>query len=219
VALENPEQKVSEVIKDYVISKYPAWSKDEVRLTFKFAEKTFDELRTLDEGTTIKVLEVYPEFRPVGSVIFPLLVESADGSQKILLRTKVEVMQKIAAAANLIKKGKMLEASDIKLEERDVALLPQKYFMESLTLAGKEAKISIPKNSTVFEWMVGNPPLFHSGTEVFIRVSAPGLVVKAKGLALADGHRGEEIKVKRLDSNKTVMAKVVSPNEVEVELK
>jgi len=218
LALSDPEQKVAEVIKDYVVAKQPEWSKDEVQITFKLAEKTFEGLKAYSDAAQIKVLEVYPEFKPVGSVVFPLLITDGEGSEKVLLRAKVEVMKKIAAAAATIKKGKVLETSDVKFEVRDVALLPPKYFVESVSLAGKEAKIGIPKNSTLFEWMVGEPPLVRRGDGVSVRVSEPGLMVRTRGEAMEDGYRDAEIKIKRADSKKMIVGKVISPSEVEVKL-
>lgn len=217
-ALDNPEQRVTEVLKDYILEKNPASSRDEIRITFKLAEKTFGELKALDEGAQFKVLEVYPEFKPLGSVVFPLLVTSGENSEKILLRAKVEIIKKVAAAARLIKKGKILEASDIKFEERDVALLPQKYFVESSPLLGQEAKITIPENGTLFEWMVGEQPLVRRGQQVSVMVTVPGLVVKTRGEAMEDGYRDAEIKVKRADSKKIIVGKLISPGEVEVKL-
>jgi len=217
-ALDNPEQKIAEVIKSYIVTKYPGWSKDDLQITFKLAEKTFDGLRNLPEDASFRVLEVYPEFKPVGNVIFPLEVLSGENSKKIFLRAKVEALKEIVAAAKLIKKGKLLEASDFKLEKRDVALLPPKYFINSEVMVGKEAKITIPENSTLFEWMIGDLPLIRRGSEVTIIISAPGLSVKTKGEALEDGYQDAEIKVKRAESKKTIAGKVISPNEVEVKI-
>jgi len=217
-ALDNPEQKVTEVVKDYILAKYPSWSREEIQVTFKFAEKTFAELEKLPEKVQLKVIEVYPEFKPLGNVIFPILVCYDDTEQKYFLRAKVEILKKVVVAAKRIKRGKVLEAEDFKLEERDVALLPQKYFVDSNFLVGKEAKISIPANSTIFEWMVGETPLIRKGSEVMLVVTAPGLKVKAKAVALEDGYRDAEIKVKREESGKVVVGKVVSESEVEVKL-
>jgi len=217
-ALNNPEQKVAEVIKGYILTKYPDWSRDEIRLTFKFAEKTFADVGKLTEDTRFRVLEIYPEFKPVGNVVLPIEIQNGENIQKILLRAKVEVLKRVAAAAKRIKKGKVLEASDLKLEERDIALLPQKYFVELYALVGKEAKITIPANSTLFEWMLGDLPLIRRGSEVTILVAEPGFTIKTKGQALEDGYRDAEIKVKRAESKKTIIGKVLSPTEVEVKL-
>jgi flagella basal body P-ring formation protein FlgA len=219
LALENPEQKTSDVIKNYVVNKYPDWAKEDVRLTFKMSEGVFGEMKSWPEQTALSVLEVYPDFKPVGSAVFPILASAGDEVfDKKLIRVKVEVFKKIAAAARLIKKGKTIEASDLKLDDRDIALLPQKYFTLLDPLVNKEAKISIPSNSTIFEWMVGDVPLVRRGAQVNLLVSAPGLVVKTKASAQEDGMLGSEIKVKRLDSNKQLSAKVVSASDVEVKL-
>jgi len=217
-ALDDPEQKVSAAIKKHIIAKYPDWAGDEIIITFKSAEKTFDRLRALSDQAEFAVLTVSPDFKPVGNVVVPLQVSDGGDSEKILLRTKVEVRKKIAAAAVLIKKGKLIEPADLKLESRDVALLPPKYFVETLTLGGKEAKITIPANSTLFAWMVGEPPLVKRGAEVTVVVTAPGLTVKAKGQALDDGYRDQELKVRRADTRKTIVGKVISPSEVEVKI-
>ncbi|OGB90254.1 flagella basal body P-ring formation protein FlgA [candidate division WOR-1 bacterium RIFCSPHIGHO2_01_FULL_53_15] len=217
-ALAEPEQKTAEVIKNYVAGKYPGWTKEDIRPAFRLSEGVFGEMKGLPEETKLSVIEVYPDFKPVGSVIFPILAAAGEESRKFMVRAKVEVVKKIAAAARLIKKGKKIESADIKLEERDIALLPQKYFTGLDPLINKEAKIAIPQNSTVFEWMVGDVPLVRRGEQVNLLVTAPGLVVKTKALAQEDGGLGAEIKVRRLDANKILSAKVVSASEVEVKL-
>jgi flagellar basal body P-ring formation protein FlgA len=218
LAMDNPEQRVTAVLKNYVVAKYPAWDRDEINLTFKQAEHVFSALRPYSEQATIEVLETMPDFKPVGNVIFPLLVSDGENEEKVLLRTKVEVFRPIVAAARLIKRGENLTAELLKLERRDVALLPDKYFVETTKLLSQEALIGIPANSTLFAWMIGAPPLVKRGGPVMIAVIAPGLAVKARGEALEDGTVDQEIKVKRLDSGKVLKARVKSESEVEVKL-
>lgn len=217
-ALDNPEQKVTETIKNYIVAKYPAWSKDEIRLTYKMAETVFSEMAALPKDSTLAVIEVYTDFKPVGSVVFPIRAVAGEVERKFMVRAKVDVVKKLAAAARLIKKGKSIESADLKIEARDVALLPQKYFLSAEPLISKEARISIPENSTIFEWMVGEVPLVRRGDPVTLVVKAPGLAVRTKAQAQEDGGLGSEIKVKRTDSNKIVAGKIVSAGEVEVKL-
>lgn len=217
-ALDNPEQKVTALIKDFVVAKYPAWTSDEVRVTCKGAETSFTEMKAYGEAARLTILEVMPDFKPVGSVIFPLQISDGENSEKFLVRAKVEVRRKIVAAATTIKKGKRLEAADLKLEERDVALLPDKYFVETYSLASKEARITIPENSTLFSWMVGAPPLFHRGATVALVIDQPALTVKVKGEALDDGYPDLECRVKRGDNNKIVKGTPISADEVEVKI-
>lgn len=215
-AMVNPEKKVAEVIKGFVISKYSNFAKDEIKVLLKQSDATLGKLAAYEEDAPLKILEGYPDFKPLGNVIFPLAVGVGDKSVKLFVRAKVEVLKNIAAAAKYIKKGKTLEVSDLKTEMRDVALLPQKYFSEGESLVGKEAKLGIPENSTLFDWMVGDLPMVRQGSPVSILVSLPGLLVRAKGEALEDGSAGGEIRVRRSDSKKIIKGKVLSPTEVEV---
>ncbi len=213
-AIDDPAAEVTRVIKDYIVSRHPGWSKDEIRIEFKFAEQSFNRMRSMADNTPIKIIEVYTEFKPVGNVVFPLSV----GDQKLFLRAKVEVIKELVVASRKIKKGKVIEAADLTFASRDVAMLPEKYFVETSGLIGKEAKINIPAGSTQFEWMVGDLPLIRKGSEVTIVVSGAGLQVKAVGIAQEDGERDAEIRVKRRDSKAIVTGKVVSEREVEVKI-
>jgi flagella basal body P-ring formation protein FlgA len=219
LAMDNPEERVTGAIKDFIAAKYPGWDRQDIVLTYKQAEKVFAALRAYSNAAKIEIMAVMPDFKPVGSVIFPLRVSAGGKEEKLLLRTRVEVFREIVVAARAIKRGEPLTADRLKLERRDIALLPAKYFAAAAPLLGQEAKISIPANSTIFDWMVGGPPLVRRGAAVTITVGAPGLAVKAKGEALEDGQAGQEIKVKRLDSSRVLKTRVKSENEVEVSVK
>lgn len=210
-AIDNPEAKVAKVIKAYIIAQHPNWSGDEIKIEFKYADRAFNKLRSMAENTPIKIVEVYSEFKPVGNVIFPL----SAGEAKLFLRAKVEVIKELVAAGRAIKKGKVLEAADLTMSQRDVAMLPEKYCVENTSLIGKEAKITIPANSTLFEWMAGDQPLIRKGSEVNILAVAPGLTVKTRGVIQADGYLGEDVKV-RGNNKKMMTGKVISALEIKV---
>lgn len=219
LALNNPDQKVTEVIKNYVVTKYPDWSKDEVKVTFKYAERAFGKLRTYGEDVSFKILELYSDFKPLGNLLLPLEIsEKGKPKARIFLQAKVEVYKDVAVAKRTIKKGKVLTKGDLKLEKRDVALLPQKYVTLLLPLIGKEAKMTIPKRSILFSWMAGELPVVRRGEKVKILVSGQNLLIEAKGTALEDGYPQEEIKVKRPGAKRILQAVVKGPGQVEVKL-
>ena len=215
-AINDPESRIAKVIRAHIAARYPSWSGEEIRLTFKFADKDFSRIAKFPEEAKVSILQTYADFKPVGNVIFPIEVSSNGNDYKFFLRTNVAVIRPVVAAARNVKKGKLLEAADFKIERRDVAMMPEKYYVEYSTMLGKESKLSIPSGSTVFEWMVGDLPLIRKGSEVTIVVTGDGLEVKAKGTAQEDGYQGGEIKVKTKDSKTVVSGKVVSADEVEL---
>lgn len=234
-ALDNPAEKATSAIKKFIISKNPSWFADEINIEYKFSQKTFDSLNSLSENPEnnvfFRVSESFAGSRPAGNVFIPLEVvrdpSSPEVIKKFFLKAKIEVLKNIAIAGKYIKKSKIISVDDLNLELRDVSLIPQKYFVNLNLLLNKEAKISIPEGSTIFDWMVGDLPLIHRGSEVTIKVVSPGIEVKTRGEALEDGYWGREIKVKRKGASssagtksgavKFMTGKVVSSLEVEIQ--
>lgn len=218
LALDNPEQKLDEVIKKYIITIYPDWTADELKISYKFTGETLYNLKGLPADVKIKVLDLYKDFKPVGNVIFPLEISNGAITKKILVRAKVEIYKNIVVAGKYIKKGKVLDLADFKMEGRDIALLPPKYFLNEYQLLGKEAKIGIPANSSIFDWMIGDLPIIKRGSELQVKVAGGGLMVKAKAESLEDGYLNSLIKVRLINSKQTIKALVVSSSEVEVKV-
>ena len=214
-----PEARIIETISGFILAQYPNIVREELRIEIKIDEKGKAALLSADDASTYRVMEVFPDFKPIGNVIFPIEVKKTNGISKLFVRAKVEVLKKIVIAAASLGRNKPLQAEDFTYEVRDVALLPQKYYTDFQPLLGKETKIPVPANSTIFEWMIGEPPVIRVGSEISIVVAAPDLSVRADGLALENGYLGEQIKVRKKDSGKILFGKVLSNNEVEVELK
>ena len=217
-ALNNPEAKLTEVIENYVESAYPQWIGLRIKVNYKFADKLFDSLRDLEAGTQFKIVDVYRDFRPVGNVIFPMEVTGEGVNRKIFVRAKVEVFKPVVIAKKTIVRGSAITSAELGLEERDIAMLPEKYFNNTLLVAHTEAKTTIPENSTILEWMIKEIPLVHKGDAVSILVKGENLLVKAEGQVLADGYLGKEVKVKGADSKKVLEGVLISSKEVEVTL-
>ena len=218
-ALDNPEGELAYAIEDYVLTKYPDWIGYDIKVTFKYADKILEGLGDLEGDVDFRVVEVYKDFKPIGNVIFPIEVISAGSTQKIFVRARVEVFKNIVVADRRIKRGGEIVVDDLTLETRDIAVLPQKYFEEIAQVANTEAKTTIPRNSTIFEWMIKEIPLVHRGDEVAILVTAPNMLLKTKGVALEDGYLGKKMKVKSKESKKTLEGSLISATVVEVKLK
>lgn len=217
--LVDPEGKILKLIEDFVVAKHPEWRGAKTSVTFSHADKIFENLRGLKGEASFKILEVYGEIKPVGNVIFPIQVAAGKSTSKIFIRSRVEVYKKVVTAAKYIKRGGGIEPGDLALEDRDVSLLPQKYYENLAQVISTEAKTAIPLRSTIFEWMIKETPLVHRGDKITIKVLGPSLVVKTEGIAMEDGYQGKKIKVSAKNSKTTLDGIVVSAGEVEVKLK
>ena len=220
-ALENPDQKITQVIQDFVTAKNPEWGNLKITVDLKNRDKIAEMLKDVPEDAGLKIVQLFDDFKPIGNVIFPIQISNASGEAliKIFARAKVEIFKEMVCSANQISRGQRIEMADLKLEERDVALLPNQYYSDLVQVISSEAKTIIPKNSTIFGWMIKEIPMIRRGTQVRLVVKADNLLVKAQGVALEDGYLNKEVKVKRSESNKILIGLVSSPGEVEVNLK
>ncbi len=83
---------------------------------------------------------------------------------------------------------------------------------------GLIARRRIPGNTTIRPYMVGpvNPPVIvKRNRTVSIRIQKPGLLITAIGKAIEDGRAGEYIKVRNVDSQRIILAKVNKDGTVE----
>jgi len=221
LALQNSEEKIGQVIQDFVSAKNPEWGQLNIVVDLKNGEKIADLLRDIPEDASLKIVQVFDDFNPIGNVILPIQVSDASGEAliKVFARAKVEVFKQVVCSAKQINRAQKIEIEDLKLEERDIAMLPNQYYSDLMQVISSETKTIIPKNSTIFGWMVREIPMIRRGSQVKLVVITDNLLVKAEGVALEDGYLNKEIKVKRNQSGKILAGLVNSPEEVEVNIK
>ncbi|OGC22101.1 flagella basal body P-ring formation protein FlgA [candidate division WOR-1 bacterium RIFOXYB2_FULL_42_35] len=218
-AVESAEQKITNLIKDQVVTGYPAWKNLKIEVAYKFTDNIFKQLDAQGYDLGFKITETSREIKPLGNVIFPIEVSLKETTQKIFIRARVGVFNNLVVAKNTVKRGESLSSENLAVEERDIATLPQQYYSNINDLKNKEAKITIPSNSTVFDWMVKNVPLVRRGENVTIRVTAPNLLVKSSGVFLEDGYLNEKVRVRKNGSKDILEGILKSTGEVEVRLR
>ncbi len=217
-ASSNPKAQITKVIKESVITKYPDWKDLDIKVNFKHDGKLFKDLGSLKGKVSYNILEVYKDFKPVGNVIFPMAVKSKGFNKKIFVRAKVEVLKAVVVAQEKISRGEVVSKDCLVLERRDIAMLPQKYFSEIEDVMFTETKTTIPKNSTIFAWMVKEVPQVHRGDKVMVIVKGVNLLVKKIGVAVEDGYLNKAIKVKIHDRKKPIKGVLISTDEVVVKI-
>jgi flagella basal body P-ring formation protein FlgA len=116
----------------------------------------------------------------------------------------------------LIKRGATIVAEDLKMVRLPRTRVSQSAIEEVASAVGMAAKqrliIGRPVRSTDLE----EPKLVKRNMIVTIAYSSPGLTLKAKGRALADGGRGEMVAILNLQSKRTLEGKVTGSGIVSV---
>lgn len=129
----------------------------------------------------------------------------------------LSVMTPVLVAVRPIARYQPISATDIRVEEREIAGIPSGILIDPSQAIGKRAVRMIPAGTPLVERLVDLPALIRRGDIVQIIAEQGPLRIIARGEARRNGRRGERIPVRNLDSRKQIMARVVDAQTVHVE--
>ncbi len=220
LTVEQVKGMLAKAVREEVLLKHPDYKDAEIKVVFKYADSTLKTLASKPGKIGFALAELYPGFDPIGNVIIPfqVYVDSRE-AEKIFLRTRVEVWTDVVVASKRLSKKSVLGATDVRMAKQDIGGLSKGFFFDTSTVLGKEMIASVPDGTVLIDWMLRIPPMVSRNEEVTIVAQTDNMRAEAKGLALADGYKGDKIKVRNLDTNKEIKAEVRSSSEVYVELK
>jgi len=149
-----------------------------------------------------------------------ILVFFKDGKEAFRVRLwgYVESNVSVAVVAKPLEKGEVITKNHLVFQKKPLSRLPKDVVLEEKEALGKEVRTSLKPNVVLRKSFLNEPLLVKRGQEVLIIGKGRGFLVKTKGKALQDGRKGEVIKVRNLTSNKEVLGRVISTNEIEVML-
>jgi flagellar basal body P-ring formation protein FlgA len=133
--------------------------------------------------------------------------------QDVLLRLRYRY-RKVVAAEDL-SKGTPLSAQNVRIEE---GLADQAQPSDWRPPYGRVLKRTVADNTEIRDDGLTDPVIavtIKRNDLVVIRVERPGLLITAQGKAMTDGRIGEIVKVRNMDSNRIVLAKVKADGSVE----
>lgn len=210
--------KISKAIVAYLLEKEPGYSGKKIDISYKYTDRVFKELKLRKGDVAFAVAELYPDFKPVGNIIVPIQV-IVDGTpkEKIFLRTKVSVFDRIVVAKKRLKRGDVIGSFEAAVEDRDIASLNSSIVRDINQVMGKEAKTFIPKDNPIYDWMIKEKLMVKKNEKIKITAKGESIIVDAVGMSLEDGQLGSQIKVKNLTSGKEMMATVTGTGEVAVQ--
>lgn len=111
----------------------------------------------------------------------------------------------------------IVQASDLRIVEMPIQRLGTFAIDSSDDLVGKQVRRMLAAGRPVPRQSVIPPVIINRGEKVKILLNYGGLQLTAVGRAMADAHKGEEIRVVNLSSNKAISATASGPGLVEVD--
>lgn len=128
----------------------------------------------------------------------------------------VAIYAPVVSTAGPLARGATVGADDIQLVDTDITRLNGQYLSRVEDAVGLSLKRQLNAGTPITGDMLAQPTLIKRGDAVTITVESDGLAVRMPGVALSDGRRGEQIRVKNSNSAKVVDAQVTEAGQVAV---
>jgi len=126
--------------------------------------------------------------------------------------------EKVPVLTATVNRGDIIQAGDVTYAHVRAGMLQGGAVTDAYALIGKQARRTIKEGDPVKFSQVQTPVLVNRGDPVVIYYALKTMNLTAKGKALDAGGQGDMIRVLNPKSNRTLMAKIVQPNQVVVDV-
>ena len=160
-----------------------------------------------------------PEKAIQGGNIAGLIVFFANGQEirKIRFSARVEIYADVLVSRHFLKKHHEIQAEDILIANKNIALLPPDVITEEKDVLGKRTTLSI-NNQEVLRLSLLEPlPLVNRGDRVILLIENDQFRITAMGEVKEMGRKGDRIRLVNLSSKKEVYGRVLDANTIRVD--
>lgn len=139
-------------------------------------------------------------------------------SGRVTLSADLTLQGEVVCAARPLLRHTLIAAGDLKLLRRDLTMLGPDLVTDPGLAVGRTLKTTLQGGAPLYGRLLKEPEMVKRGDLVSIQAATGTLIVTVPGRVQSSGARGDLIKVKNLMSRKEVLAKVISPDAVQVDL-
>jgi flagella basal body P-ring formation protein FlgA len=128
----------------------------------------------------------------------------------------VSIFKQVVVTTDALPRGTVLNSRQVKVARRNLAKLPQGYYVDPQSLVGMKLKRNVSGGLPLTPMMVEAPEVIKRGQRVTLISRGSGITVRMPGQAMANASAGEHIRVKNLSSKRIVEGVVTASGEVQV---
>ncbi|MEM1399307.1 MAG: flagellar basal body P-ring formation chaperone FlgA [Pseudomonadota bacterium] len=144
---------------------------------------------------------------------------AAKGGDILLERAltgSVVTMVEMPVLSRALQSGTMIGANDLTMVTLASDDIAPNTMTDANRLIGMVADRSLRAGRPILEHQVAQPLLVKRGTLITMQFRQGALTINARGRALVDGSFGQSVRVLNIDSGRTIEARVVGPDTVEM---
>lgn len=133
---------------------------------------------------------------------------SGDKPWKIYVGAHIHIYKSVWISKNSLTRNQVLDLSTISKEKRDITRLTSGYLLADTPIDGMQIKRNVQANQVLTNNMLATQKMIKRGDRITIISKVGSIEVRAKGIAMSDGSKGERIKVKNTNSKREIEAYV-----------
>lgn len=205
-----PQDAIAGAVRDYVRAKMPWDERDaEIRVFLAPGEVL------VPDGAVSYEVDALPTTRFIGSTSVKVTVlVNGEPCKTFPVRVRIDVARGVLVAARTIQQHEAILPSDLRVEVRDLASVPNDVALEPAQVVGMRASHTIQAGRPVALSAVEPQPVVRKGNPVTIQALLGGVAVTSPGEALEDGCEGARIRVRNKASGAIIKAKVIDADTV-----
>ena len=143
---------------------------------------------------------------------------NGDKPWKIYVGAHIHIYKYVWVSKLGLNRHQVIDLASVSKEKRDITQLTTGYLLADSPVEGLQIRRNIPANQVLTKTMLGSQNLVKRGDRITIISRYAGIEVRAKGVALGDGSKGEKIRVKNISSKREIEAYVSDRQHVLVTL-
>jgi flagella basal body P-ring formation protein FlgA len=129
----------------------------------------------------------------------------------VYARVRIQAFIEVVVLRAPLRRGGVVGPTDLALARKDLAELGGGYLTDPGQALGLAARRALPTGKVLSAGDLAAPKLVRRGQKVAIRAQSGGYEVSMSGEALADGQKGERIRVRNEQSGRIVEGVVAGP--------
>ena len=141
---------------------------------------------------------------------------AAPSSWSLYVSARVSAFAEVLVAARNLPNKRTLSAADVTTARHDLSRLPHGYFSEPREVEAMMTRRRLTAGTVLTPGALKEAPLVRRNEKVTLIVDAGGVQIRAVGVALEEGTRGQSVKVRNQGSKRVIEGIVVGPGLVEM---
>lgn len=136
-------------------------------------------------------------------------------SWSVRVPVRVQLFRDVLVSSHALARDDVIGADDVHAEKLDVAKLGYGYLVDPKRLYGRRLKRALTADTVITPGMLAPREVVQRGQQVRLVVQTGSIQVRAEGLALEAGDRGDLVRVRSLSCRCVVQGRVDAPGVVE----